>query len=80
MTPRTLFFLLTIIELMRKYGLTAAIHIIRAWQVPEGKITVEDIKNLGLLVPRPETYFKKKPTHPMEGLLEKEEREKDRQA
>jgi len=49
--------LLTIGQLIAKYGVPAAVSIIGAWQI-EGEPTREDIDRLKNMVPRPESYFK----------------------
>jgi len=58
MDPVTMAFMGTVITLISKYGLPAALQIIQAWKV-EGEPTMDDIKRLHDLVPPPETYFEK---------------------
>lgn len=48
--------LITIGDLIIKYGTSAAVNIIKNWTF-EGPITQEHINALKLMVPKPETYF-----------------------
>lgn len=49
-------FLITVINLITKYGPDAYDQIVKAWS-HEGPITAEDIHALSLMVPPPESYF-----------------------
>ena len=50
-------FIISIIQLLLRYGIPGVIKIMKAWDVTEP--TLEDIRKLRELVPPPEEYFKK---------------------
>jgi hypothetical protein len=49
-------FLLAVGTLVVKYGISGAIQILAVWKT-EGEPTLEDIRALKEMVPKPETYF-----------------------
>jgi len=53
-------FIMVIVELVLKYGVPAAMSIIRMWDVEEP--TLEDLEALKEMVPPTSTYFKDKPS------------------
>jgi hypothetical protein len=55
MTPVTLAFIVTMIELVAKYGVPTALSIIQAFKVENP--TLDDIEALRNRVPPPETYL-----------------------
>jgi len=58
MNPVTAQFIMTFGTLLAQYGIPAAIQIVAEWRAGlTGEPTVEDIRRLHDLVPRPETYF-----------------------
>jgi len=57
MTGAEIALITTIIDLMLKYGVPAAMEIYNQWDKKD-EPTIEDIEALKLMVPRPETYFK----------------------
>ena len=54
----TLLFILSMTELVTKYGLPAALDIMHTWQHGE-EPTIEEIQELRNRVPNPESYFEK---------------------
>jgi len=52
----TLLFILSIVELLGKYGLPAVIQIIQTWRVDK-EPTLEDIAALRAMVPPFDSYF-----------------------
>lgn len=55
MENKDLEFTLTIGEMILKYGLPAALELIRTWKVKNP--TIADIEELKGMVPKPDTYF-----------------------
>jgi len=53
----TLAFILSIIQLIMKYGIPGVISIIKDWDIGEEGPTLEQIQALKTRVPKPETYF-----------------------
>lgn len=48
---------IALIDVVIKYGVPAVIKVIKDWNIDPDSITLEDIKRLHDLVPKPETYF-----------------------
>lgn len=51
-------FIITIIQLVLKHGVPAAVQIMKDWEIVDPSI--EDIEELHDRVPKPETYFAEK--------------------
>ena len=56
MNDKNLEFMLAVGTLVLKYGLPAAIELMRTWRI-EGEPTEADIADLRAMVPLPDTYF-----------------------
>lgn len=61
---KTLTLIITIIELIGKYGYPAALKIIRAWEYDGEEPTIEEILALKAMVPPAESYFEEEKEEP----------------